>query len=160
MLYLLEVSFANDKESQAIYPYEDIVALEADFETKLGQAMTAKTPELLIALDNIGKVVKGSNYSMLIAKYGDHDFSPRLYECKTKDGAEDEPDLTKCDDTAAVTSKYHTKKGAAMKDATVRQEVLYGFVNDTQVEYCQWVRPVPIPEPEPQPEPTPEEPTE
>lgn len=152
MYRLIEITFSNDKESQAIYPYDDIVALEAEYESKLGQAMLNNTDELLIALDNIGKVVEGSNKTPLSAKHGSHNFAPRLYECKTTDV--ETPDVAKYDNEATLHARFHTKKGAAMKDNAVKQEVLFGFVNNSQVEYCQWVRPVEIPEE------TPVEPTE
>lgn len=157
MYRLIEVTYTNNKESQAIYPHDDAVTLEADFETKLGQAMLNNTDELLICLDNIGKVVKGSNDASLSAKHGTHSFSPRLYECKTSNT--EEADVSKYDDENTLHARFHTKKGAAMNDVTVKQEVLFGFVNDTQVEYCQWVRPV-EPQTTSQPEQTPEEPTE
>lgn len=142
MLRLVEITFTNDKETQAIYPYEDRISLEAAYETKLGQAMLSNTDELLIALDNIGKVVIGSNDASLASKVGSHSFAPRLYEAKTTDT--EEVDITKYDEEATLHARFHTKKGAAMNNADVKQEVLVGFVNTNIVEYCQWVRPIEI----------------
>ena len=104
--------------------------------------MLNNTDELLIALDNIGKVVVCPDGAVLSAKYGEHEFSPRLYECKTTDV--ETPDVAKYDNEATLHARFHTKKGAAIKNSAVKQEVLFGFVNNSQVEYCQWVRPVPV----------------
>lgn len=140
MFRLIEITFANDKESQAIYPYDNVIDLEGDYESKLGQAMLNNTDELLIALDNIGRVVLGSNNAQLSAKVGSHDFAPRLYEVKTT--TEEVADLAKYDDENTLHARFHTKKGAAIKNTDVKQEVLFGFANTAQLEYCQWVRPI------------------
>ena len=133
MFRLLEITYDGTKESQAIYPYEDAVTLEGDYESKLGQAMLNNTDELLIALDNIGK-------ALFSGKVGSHDFAPRLFEAKTT--TEEVADLAKYDDENTLHARFHTKKGAAIKNTDVKQEVLFGFANTAQLEYCQWVRPI------------------
>lgn len=132
MYRLIELTYDGTKESQAIYPYESIDALEGDYESKLGQAMLSNSEELLIGLDNIGTV-------LFIGKVGEHEYSPRLYEAKYTD--EEIVDLAKYDDVNTAHARFHTKKGAAIKNAAVRQEVLYGFDgNGNQLDYCHWVR--------------------
>ena len=134
MFRLLEITFANDKESQAIYPYETKDDLEGEYESKLGLAMLNNSDSLLIGVDNLGQAI-------FLGKSGSHDFSPRLYEAKSITGQEEAVDLAKYDDENTLHARYHTKKGAAIKNANCTQENLLGFDgNGGQLEYCHWVR--------------------
>ena len=145
MYRLLEITFANDKESQAIYSYDSKDALEGNYESKLGQAMLNSADELLIGLNNVGVV-------LFRGKVGEHVFLPRLYEAKTapnKDTGviEEVVDLAKYDDENTAHARFHTKKGAAINSGTCRQEVLYGFDgNGNQLDYCHWMPEPTIPQ--------------
>lgn len=132
MFRLIELSYTNEKESQAIYPFETKDALEGEYESKLGTNMEANIDSILIGVDNIGAV-------LFSAKVGEHEFSPRLYEAKyTTDEA---VDLAKYDTVELTSARFHKKKGAAIKDDTCRQEVLVAFDGNASVfEYCHWVR--------------------
>ena len=132
MYRLIELSYTNEKESQAFYPFETHDALEGEYEDKLGTNMENNTECILIGLDNIGTV-------LFSAKVGEHEFSPRLYEAKYTD--EEAVDLAKYDTMELTSARFHKKKGAAIKNAACRQEVLVAFDgNGTQFEYCHWVR--------------------
>lgn len=134
MFRLIELSYTNDKEAQAIYPFETKDALEGEYESKLGTNMEANVECILIGLDNIGTVI-------FSAKVGEHEFSPRLYEAKYLN--EEVVDLAKYDTVELTRAKFHRKKGAAIKDDTCRQEVLVAFDGNASVfEYCHWVRSV------------------
>lgn len=149
MYRLIEITFANDKEVQAIYPYEDRTIVEGEFESKLGQAMLNKADELLVAIDDSSEVLINSEGQTLVGKVGTHEFSPRLYECKTTD--EIVADISKYDDVETLIARFHTKKGAAIKNSAVKQEVLYGFNgNGMQIIKCCWVRPIEPVEPQAQ----------
>lgn len=140
MLRLLEITFADNKESQAIYSYDTMDALEGSFETKLGQAMLNSTDELLIGLNNVGVVI-------FSGKVGEHVFLPRLYEAKTTTASSEEAvDLAKYDDENTAHARFHTKKGAAINSGTCTQEVLYGFDgNGNYLDYCHWMpKPSPV----------------
>lgn len=132
MYRLIELSYANEKESQAIYPFETKDALEGEYEDKLGTNMLANTDCILIGVDNIGTV-------LFSAKVGEHEFSPRLYEARYTD--EEAVDLAKCDTTEIASARFHKKKGAAIKNLACKQEVLIAFDgNGNQFEHCHWVR--------------------
>jgi len=132
MYRLIELTYTNDKEAQAIYPFETKDALEGEYEDKLGTNMLANTDCILIGLDNIGTV-------LFSAKTGEHEFASRLYEAKYTE--EETVDLAKQDTVEIASARFHKKKGAAIKDDTCRQEVLVAFDgNGGVVEYCHWVR--------------------
>ena len=147
MFRLLEITFENDKESQAIYSYDDVVSLQGSYESKLGQAMLNGTGIILIGLDEDGKIAHGADNASLNTKYGEHTFSPRLYEAKTapnKDTGviEEVVDLAKYDDENTAHARFHTKKGAAINNNDVSKEVLYGFDGEgKELDYCKWERP-------------------
>ena len=132
MYRLIELNYTADKESQALYPFETKDALEGEYEDKLGTNMLSNTDCLLIGVDNIGNV-------LFSAKVGEHEFAPRLYEAKyTTDEA---VDLAKYDTVELASARFHKKKGAAIKDANCRQEVLVAFDGNANVfESCHWVR--------------------
>ena len=134
MYRLIELTYASDKESQAVYPFETKDALEGEYESKLGTNMEANVECILIGLDNIGTV-------LFNAKVGEHEFSPRLYEAKyTTDEA---VDLAKYDTVELASARFHKKKGIAIKDNTCKQEVLVAFDGNGSVfESCHWVRPI------------------
>lgn len=132
MYRLIELNYTNDKESQAIYPFETRDALEGEYEDKLGTNMLANIDCILIGLDNIGTV-------LFSAKVGEHEFAPRLYEAKYT--TEETVDLSKQDTAEAASGRFHKKKGAAIKSADCKQEVLVAFDGNANVfEYCHWVR--------------------
>ena len=132
MYRLIELSYSNEKESQAIYPFDTKDALEGEYETKLGTNMEANVESVLIGLDNIGAV-------LFNAKVGEHEFSPRLYEAKYTE--EEAVDLAKYDTVELASARFHKKKGAAIKDNNCKQEVLLAIDgNGNQFEYCHWVR--------------------
>lgn len=132
MFRLIELNYTGDKESQALYPFETKDALEGEFEDKLGTNMLANTDCILIGLDNIGTI-------LFSAKTGAHEFAPRLYEAKTT--TEEAVDLTKQDTVEIASGRFHKKKGAAIKSADCRQEVIVAFDGNANVfESCHWVR--------------------
>lgn len=132
MYRLIELSYASDKESQALYPFETKDALEGEYEDKLGTNMLANLDCLLIGLDNIGTV-------LFSAKVGEHEFSPRLYEAKYT--SEEVVDLSKQDTVKIASGRFHKKKGAAIKSVDCKQEVLVAFDGNANVfESCHWVR--------------------
>jgi hypothetical protein len=134
MFRLIELNYAGDKESQAIYPFETRDALEGEYEDKLGTNMLANTDCILIGLDDIGTV-------LFRAKTGEHEFSPRLYEAKYT--TEEVVDLAKQDTVEIASGRFHKKKGAAIKSANCKQEVLVAFDGNAIVfESCHWVRTV------------------
>ena len=132
MYRLIELNYTGDKESQALYPFETKDALEGEYEDKLGTNMLANTDCLLIGLDNIGTV-------LFSTKVGEHEFSPRLYEAKYT--TEEVVDLAKQDTVEIASARFHKKKGAAIKSADCKQEVLVAFDGNASVfESCHWVR--------------------
>ena len=132
MFRLIELNYVSDKESQAIYPFETKDALEGEYEDKLGTNMEAKIDSILIGFDNIGNV-------LFSAKVGEHEFAPRLYEAKYT--SEEAVDLAKCDTVEIASGRFHKKKGAAIKSADCKQEVLVAFDGNAIVfESCHWVR--------------------
>lgn len=132
MYRLIELSYTNDKESQALYPFETKDALEGEFEDKLGTNMLGNIDCILIGVDNIGTV-------LFSAKTGTHEFAPRLYEAKYT--TEEVVDLSKQDTVETASARFHKKKGSAIKNADCKQEVLVAFDGNANVfEYCHWVR--------------------
>lgn len=132
MYRLIELSYTNEKEAQAYYPFETKDALEGEYESKLGTNMEANLDSILIGVDNIGTVI-------FSAKVGEHEFAPRLYEAKYT--TDEVVDLAKYDTTEIASARFHKKKGAAIKDDTCKQEVLVAFDGNASVfEYCHWVR--------------------
>jgi hypothetical protein len=137
---LIEITFDNDKEIQALYPYESKDALEGDFEYKLGVAMEANADKILVGIDNTGSII-------FMAKTGDHVFSPRLYEAKYTN--EEQVNLAKYDSEEQLHARFHNKKGAAIKNLSVIHEVLVGLNGAGNViESCNWVRTYEPEEPE------------
>lgn len=132
MYRLIELSYTNNKESQALYPFDTKDALEGEYETKLGTNMEANIDCILIGLDNIGTI-------LFNAKTGEHEFSPRLYEALTT--MTEEVDLSKYDTIEIASARYHRKKGWAIKNDNCKQEVLVAFDGNANVfECCHWVR--------------------
>lgn len=132
MYRLIELTYSDNKEEQAIYPFKTNDALEGEYESKLGTNMESNIDCILIGLDNIGTV-------LFSAKVGEHEFSPRLYEAKyTTDEA---IDLAKYDTVELASARFHKKKGTAIKDNTCKQKVLVAFDGNGSVfESCHWVR--------------------
>ena len=132
MYRLIELNYTGDKESQAFYSFETKDALEGEYESKLGTNMESDIDCILIGVDNIGTV-------LFSAKTGEHEFSPRLYEAKYT--AEEAVDLAKYDTVDLASARFHRKKGAAIKSADCKQEILVAFDGNANVfESCHWVR--------------------
>ena len=64
MFRLIEITRIADTESQAILDFESEVEASGELHSKLGAAMKAETyqAELLILLDNIGKIVESGSH--------------------------------------------------------------------------------------------------
>jgi hypothetical protein len=145
MYRLLEINKTNDKESQSIYPFEDLTSMEAEYETKLGAWMKNESvqAELLVMLD-------GSLNTIEAGRVGGDELSPRLIEVKTTET--EEVTVSKYDSNYLVSANFHSKLGAAMKNEAVTVEVLKGIDgNGTELEHRSWIRPVEAPEEETEP---------
>lgn len=161
MFRLIEITRVADTESQAILDFESEVEASGELHSKLGAAMKAETyqAELLILLDNIGEIVEsGSHFKTYeveeeveteggetetITTEVEYALSPRLIEVKVTDS--EAANMSKYNSTFDVTANYHTKLGAAKKNANVRAEMLRGIDGKgNQVEYTYWVRPIEI----------------
>lgn len=143
MYRLIEITKQNDKESQAIYPFEDYTSAKGEFETKVGANMKsdAYSAFTLMVLDNIGAV--------LDVKHIGEELTPRLIEVKVTDT--EEPDISKYDTTQLVEANFHSKWGAAIKNDAVRAEMLRGIDGfGGTICYIYWVRPIEPVEPEPE----------
>lgn len=150
MYRLIELVMQNNKEAQAIYPFDTYEEAKGEFETKVGADMKSQayTGFMLMILDNTGKVLDN--------KHSGDVFSPRLIEVKVTD--EETPDITPYDSTLLVEANFHSKWGAAIKNDKVKAEMLRGIDGfGGEVCYTYWVRPVEI---ESKPESKPEEVTE
>lgn len=146
MYRLLEINKTNDKESQSIYPFDDLTAMEAEYETKLGAWMKNESvqAELLVMLD-------GSLNTIEVGRVGEAELSPRLIEVKTTDT--EEVTVSKYDSNYLVSANFHSKLGSAMKNEAVTVEILKGIDgNGAELEHRSWIRPVEAPEPTPEPE--------
>ena len=112
MLYLLEVSYANDKESVAIYPnenhpeYADETELWAEFEDKLGTAQGAEAikAEMLIGFDSTGRILE--------RKSGEGKRTALAYHVKTVEVKEtvDGVEVTKLVPAASLSPRLITVK--------------------------------------------------
>lgn len=145
MYRLIEIVKQNDKESQAIYPYEDYTTAKGDFESKLGANMKtdAYSAYTLMILDNTGKA--------LDTVHAGDTFRPRLIEVKTT--SEEEENITPYDSTELVEANFHSKWGSAIKNDAVKAEMLRGIDGSGgEVCYTYWVRPIEPVEPTPEPE--------
>lgn len=135
MYRLIEITKQNDKESQAIYDYELEIDAKGDYESKLGANLKsdAYSAFTLMIIDNTGIIVDSYHK-------GD-ELSPRLIEVKTTDT--DAKDMAKYDSVDLVIANFHSKWGAAIKDNSVRAEMLLGIDgNGGTVAYTYWVRPI------------------
>lgn len=147
MYRLIELVIQNNKEAQAIYPYDTYEEAKGEFETKVGADMmsNAYSAFTLMVLDNIGVV--------LDVKHVGEELAPRLIEVKVTD--EEEPNISKYDTTQLVEANFHSKWGSAIKNDTVKAEMLRGIDGfGGEVCYTYWVRPIEQEEPAPEPEET------
>ena len=161
MFRLIEITRISDTESQAILDFESEIEASGELHSKLGAAMKAETyqAELLLLLNNIGEIVEsGSHFKTYeveeeietdggetetITTEVEYELSPRLIEIKVTDS--EAANMSKYNTTFDVTANYHTKLGAAKKNADVRAEMLRGIDGKgNQVEYTYWVRPIEI----------------
>lgn len=148
MLYLLEVTFTNAKETAAIYDnFADETALLAEYESKLGAAMKADAfkAELLVAFAQTGQILaqaytsKGDEYSL----------SPRMIWVQVSDGVET-ADQSKKADMNTLEADYHSKKGSAMKNVDIDAITILGVDGKSVVINDYWSRPIEYVEPQEQ----------
>lgn len=145
MYRLIELVIQNNKEAQAIYPFDTYEEAKGEFETKVGADMKSEayTGFMLLIIDNIGKVID--------IKQGGDTFKPRLIEVKVTD--EETPEITPYDSTLLVEANFHSKWGAAIKNDKVKAEMLRGIDGfGGEVCYTYWVRPIEQEEPTPESE--------
>ena len=135
MYRLIEITKQNDKESQAIYDYESEIDAKGEYESKLGANLKSDdySAFTLILIDNVGNIIDSYHK-------GD-ELSPRLIEVKTTDT--DAKDMAKYASVDLVIANFHSKWGAAIKDNSVKAEMLLGIDgNGGTVAYTYWVRPI------------------
>lgn len=171
MLYLLEVSYANDKESVAIYPndkhpeYANETELWAEFEDKLGtaQGSDAVKAELLIGFDSTGRILERQSRNGKIKALAHHvkmvevtetidgveivktvpaaTLSPRLIAVKNQNDTENII-LSKKDTANQLEGAAHKSMGVAMSDETVKAMLAMGVVDGYIICNDYWTRPV------------------
>ena len=181
MLYLVEISYANDKESVAIYPndnhpeYADETALLAEFEDKLGTAMNSDAikAEMLIGFDSTGRILerqsgedkrKAITYHVKTKEVTETvdgkevteivpaaSLSPRLITVKNQNGTE-VANQSKKDSTTLLEGAWHKVMGSAMADATVKALLCMGVANEYVSFNDYWTRPTEPEEEQEQPE--------
>lgn len=135
MYRLIEIVKQNDTEAQAIYPYETLTEAKGEYETKVGADMKsdAYSAFTLMIIDNTGKIVD--------SKHEGEELTPRLIEVKVVEA--EEADISKYNTVELVEANFHSKWGAAIKNANVKAEMLLGIDgNGGQTVYTYWVRPI------------------
>lgn len=149
MYRLYKITLKSDGTEQTSRDeYEDVTLAEGNFEFQKGLAMENNTPTFLMLLDNIGQI--HNNY---IAKVGERELKPRLYEVKTTSSG-DAPKTYAHDTANEVSADYYKRLGGAKQNADVKAIMLRGIgANGEQLEYVYWVRPIEPVEPTPEPEP-------
>lgn len=145
-LYLLEITY-TDKESTAIYKdFADELALSAEFDTKLGQAMKADSylGEVLVAFDSTGKIIDSAFHY----KDGvEAPISDRLIWVTNTNGVETQ-NQKKCDSLTELQGEAYSKRGAAKKNADVLAILNLGVTSGAIVVNDYWARPVEEVEPQ------------
>ena len=150
MLYLLEITY-TDKESVAIYDnFADELALSAEFDTKLGQAMKADAylGEVLVAFDDTGKIIDSAFH------YKDNVEAPISNRLVTVTRtAEGETFNQKAEATINdMQGDAYVKRGAAKKNENTLAILNLGITSGAILVNDYWAREVEVPEPEPEPE--------
>lgn len=148
MYRLYKITLKSDGTEQTSRDeYEDVTLAEGNFEFQKGLAMENNTLTFLMLLDNIGQI--HNNY---IAKVGEGELKPRLYEVKTT-ASGDAPKTYAHDTANEVSADYYKRLGGAKQNADVKAIMLRGIgANGEQLEYAYWVRPIEPVEPTPEPE--------
>lgn len=138
MYRLYKITLKSDgTEQTSRNEYEDVTLAEGTFEFQKGLAMENNIPTFLMLLDNIGQI--HNNY---IAKVGEGELKPRLYEVKTTVSG-DAPKTYAHDTANEVSADYYKRLGGAKQDADVKAIMLRGIdANGNQLEYAYWVRPI------------------
>jgi len=143
MYRLLEITYTNDKESVALYPtegqepFQNETELIAEYETKLGGAIDADTykAELLVAFDHTGKIYAQEYHT----KDTSIVLSPRLVTVEAKQTGE-VANQSKKDSELALEAAHHKKKGADMKDKSIKAVLLMDIANNAISKNEYWVR--------------------
>ena len=139
---------SKENETQSIYPFQTFTEAQGEYETKLGQCMKSELYDgyFLVVVDEKGEIPDDGQGTMMLAKGGEHSFRPRLLEVKTT--TEEEQTLSAYDTVQLVSANLHSKWGAAIKDNTIKIEMLRGL-NMTGItgERVYWTRPVETTEP-------------
>lgn len=143
MYRLYEITLENGTESQAITSYDTETEALASFHSKYGSQI--KSPyydaQLLIVLDNLGKVVDKSYHT----QSEDNVISPRLLEVKVTDSEAE--NASKYDTNDLVIGNFHSKLGSAMANSEVKAEMLRGIDGKgNELVYQYWVRPIEVEE--------------
>lgn len=133
MYRLIELIKQDEKESQAIYPFNTYTEAKGEYESKAGANMKsdAYSTFTLMVLDNEGHVCD--------VKHEGEELTPRLIEVKTTDTEEN--DIMKYATTELVEANFHSKWGSAIKNTSVSAEMLRG-IDGLGGEVCStyWVR--------------------
>jgi hypothetical protein len=149
MYRLLEITYTNDKESVALYPtegqesFQNETELIAEYETKLGGAIDTDTykAELLVAFDHTGKIYAQEYHT----KDASIVLSPRLVTVEATQTGE-VADQSKKDSELKLEAAHHNKKGADMKDKSIKAVLLMDIANNTVSKNEYWVRPIEVTE--------------
>ena len=150
MLYLLEITY-TDKESTAIYKdYADELALSAEFDTKLGQAMKADSylGEVLVAFDSTGKIIDSAFHYKDGVEAPISDYLVTV----TRTAVEETYNRTKETDLNDLQGDAYVKRGAAKNNADVLAILNLGITSGAIVVNDYWEREIEEPEPTPEPE--------
>ena len=145
MYRLLEITYTNDKESVALYPtegqepFQNETELVAEYESKLGAAIDADTykAELIVAFDHTGKIYAQEYHT----KDTSIVLSPRLITVEAKQTGE-VADQSKKDSELKLEAAHHKKKGADMKDQSIKAVLLMDIANNAVGKNEYWVRPI------------------
>lgn len=133
----------SNKESQAIYPYENYIEAKGEYESKLGADMKATSYSALTLL-----IIDSAGYVSDVKHVGEA-LKPRLIEIKMKD--EEISDVSPYENEQLVEANLHSKFGTAIKDANVISEALKGIdgygktIKDEdgkETGSVYWIRPI------------------
>lgn len=146
MLYLLEITY-TDKETTAIYKdFADELALSAEFDTKLGQAMKADSylGEVLVAFDSTGKIINSAFHYKDGVEAPISDYLVTV----TRTAVEETYNRIKETDLNDLQGDVFVKRGAAKKNADVLAILNLGVTSGAIVVNDYWVRPIEVVEPQ------------
>lgn len=149
-LYLLEITY-TDKETTAIYKnFADELALSAEFDTKLGQAMKADSyfGEVLVAFDSTGKIIDSAFHYKDGVEAPISDYLVTV----TRTAVEETYNRIKETDLNDLQGDAFVKRGAAKKNDSVLAILNLGVTSGAIVVNDYWARPVEEVEPQEEPE--------